>query len=82
MLLPNLNKIELWEEKIGKNDKLEEVLSNKLEELKITVGQTFDFYDKIKEEDEKVILKYLPDDDLVEDEEEKIPVRIQVKRRI
>ena len=64
LLLPNLNKIELWEEKFGKNDNLEEELSNKLEDLKITVGQSFEFYEKIKEEDEKEVLSYLEDDDV------------------
>ena len=62
MLLPNLSKIELWEEKFGKNNNLEEELSNKLEDLKITVGQSFDFYEKIKEEDEKEVLSYLEED--------------------
>ena len=63
LLLPNLNKIELWEEKFGKNDNLEEELSNKLEDLKITVGQSNEFYEKIKEEDEKEVLSYLEDDE-------------------
>ena len=76
LLLPYLNKIDLWGEKIGKNDNLIESLSNKLEELKITVWQSFDFYQVIKEEDEKDILSYL------EDDIDEIPTRRPKKKRM
>ena len=69
----------MWEERIGNNDNLEESLSNKLEQLKITVGQSFDFYQKIKEEDEKDILSYLENDI---DENEIIITRKSKKRKI
>jgi len=56
LLLPQLKRPGLWGETIRKLDNLEELISNQLQELNLTVGQSFKFYEKIKIEDEKEIL--------------------------
>ena len=63
LLLPQLRRPDLWEEKIGKLHNLDELISNLLEGLNLTVGQSFKFYEKIKYEDEKEISFYEEDDD-------------------
>ena len=63
LLLPQLRRPDLWGEKIGKLQNLDELISNLLEGLNLTVGQSFKFYEKIKYEDEKEILFYEEDDD-------------------
>ena len=79
MLLPYLCKTELWDQKIGKNKKLEELIANQLEKLKITVGQSYTFYEKIKEKDEEEISSYLEEDEKEEEEEEQIIKVKQIK---
>ena len=44
---------ELWSEKIGKIENLDELISNKLKEFELKVGQAFDFYEIIGGEDKK-----------------------------
>ena len=82
MLLPYLCKTELWDQKIGKIENLEEVIANQLEKLKITVGQSYNLYEKIKEKDEEEISTYLEEDEK-EEEEELIKVKqIKTGRKI
>ena len=50
-----LTRLELWEEKIGKNDNLNEVIKQQLGEFKLKVGEAYDFYQIIGEEDKKSI---------------------------
>ena len=65
-LIPLLKRPELWEEKLAKLTNLEELISHQLEEFKLTVGQSFQLYEIIKNEDEKEIF----DDEAEEEEEE------------
>ena len=76
LLLPQLKRPDLWEEKIGKLPNLDELISNALQDLNLTVGQSFKFYEKIKAEDEKEIVIDEEDND-----EENYP-RIQNQRKI
>ena len=46
-----LSRMELWEEKIGKMDNLLELIMEKINEFRLTVGQAFEFYNIICEED-------------------------------
>ena len=46
-----LSRMELWEEKIGKMDNLLELIREKIKEFRLTVGQVFEFYNIIGEED-------------------------------
>ena len=46
-----LSRMELWEEKIGKMDDLLELIREKIKEFRLTVGQAFEFYNIIGEED-------------------------------
>ena len=55
LLLPQLRRPDLWGEKIGKLQNLDELISKSLQILNLTVGQSFKFYEKIKSEDEKEI---------------------------
>ena len=59
ILLPYLIKPELWEEKVTKVDNLEEIISNLLD---LTVGQCYEFYQIIKNKDEKEISLYEEDE--------------------
>ena len=56
LLLPQLKRPDLWDEKFGKLPNLDELISKVLQDLNLTVGQSFKFYEKIKTEDEKEIL--------------------------
>jgi len=56
LLLPQLKRSDLWGEEIRKLQNLDELISNQLQDLKLTIGQSFKFYEKIKSEDEKEIL--------------------------
>jgi hypothetical protein len=83
MLLPYLCKTELWDQKIGKIENLEELIANRLEKLKITVGQSYNLYEKIKEKDEEEISTYLEEDEKEEEEEQIIKVnQIKTGRKI
>ena len=57
-LLSYLYQPELWEEKISKGGNLKKLISDLLEELKLTVGQSSSFYEKIKRDDDKEINIY------------------------
>ena len=50
-LVFNLSRADLWAEKIGKLNNLEDLLSNQLNEFGLKVGQAFAFYQIIAEED-------------------------------
>ena len=67
-LLPVLKKPELWEEEIAHLKNLEELIFNLLGKYNLTVGQSFNLYDLIKEEDEKEIAIDEEVDDEGEDE--------------
>ena len=51
-----LSREDLWEEKIAQMDDLMEVIGAKLYEFKLTVGQAYEFYNLIGEEDRNSIL--------------------------
>ena len=50
-----LTRLELWEEKIRKNDNLDEIIKQQLGEFKLKVGEAYDFYKIIGDEDSKSI---------------------------
>ena len=52
MILPQLKRIDLWDNNI---ENLGNLISNLIEEFEINVGQSLSFYEIIKEEDEKEI---------------------------
>ena len=54
-LANDLSREEFWEEKIGKLEKLEGILVDKLKDFKLTVGQAYEFYNLIGEEDRKTL---------------------------
>ena len=54
-LANDLSREEFWEEKIGKLEKLEDILVDKLKDFKLTVGQAYEFYNLIGEEDRKTL---------------------------
>jgi hypothetical protein len=56
LLLPQLKRPDLWGEKVGKLQNFDELISKNLQDLNLTVGQSLNFYDKIKLEDEKEII--------------------------
>ena len=47
----DLARIDLWEEKIGRLDNLDELLFAKIGEFKLIVGQAYEFYKIIQSED-------------------------------
>ena len=47
----DLSRIDLWDEKIGKLDNLEDIIVSQLSEFKLTVGQAYEFYKLIAHED-------------------------------
>ena len=53
-----LTRYDLWSEKIVKLDNFEESITNKLYEFKLKVGQAYDFYQIISEEDKIGIMNY------------------------
>ena len=54
-LANDLSREEFWDEKIGKLEKLEDILVDKLKDFKLTVGQAYEFYNLIGEEDRKTL---------------------------
>ena len=54
-LLSELGRIEFWEEKIGKNEDLIELITAKIFEFKLNIGQAYEFYNIIGEEDRNSI---------------------------
>ena len=51
-----LSRIDLWEEKFGKLEKLDELIQEKINQFKLTVGQAYNFYEIIGKEDKNSIL--------------------------
>ena len=51
MLLPQLKRVDLWNENNWNLKNLEKLVSNVIEEFKLTVGQSYNFYEIIKDED-------------------------------
>ena len=80
-LLPHLTGPELWEEKVAKVDNLKELILKLLGELNLTVGQCYEFYEIIKNEDEKEISSYEKDEVKEEEEEQKEEVKRPRKKR-
>ena len=60
-----LTRLDLWEEKFGQLDNLEELIANQLGEFELKVGQAFALYEIIGEEDRNYIKEI---EDLVIDE--------------
>ena len=52
-----LTRIDLWEEKIGRIDNLDELLFSQIGEFKLKVDQAYEFYQLIEEEDPIPIVK-------------------------
>ena len=50
-----LIKRELWEEKIGKLENLDDLIAEKIYEFKLTIGQAYEFYNIIGEEDRNTL---------------------------
>ena len=50
-----ISREELWEEKIGKLENLDELINGKVNEFKLTVGQAFEFYNLIGEDDRNIL---------------------------
>ena len=50
-----LSRMELWEEKIGSNEDLVIIIGVQLNEFKLTIANTYDFYELIGDEDKKSI---------------------------
>ena len=59
--LPN---IDLWEEKYGKLKDLEYLVTSKIKEFKLTVGQAFNFYEIIGEDDKNSIILIESNEDI------------------
>ena len=53
-LVFELNREELWEENIKKLDDFEELLMEKMKDIKLVVGQAYEFYNLIGDEDKKI----------------------------
>ena len=47
----DLSRIDLWDEKIGKLDNLDDLIVSQIGEFKLTVGQAYEFYKLIAQED-------------------------------
>ena len=54
---------DLWEEKYGKMNNLDELISKKISSFNLKVGQGFEFYNLIGEEDKKEIQEMIVKDD-------------------
>ena len=52
-----LTRRDLWEQNIANNDNLDDIIINHLDEFKLKVGQVYEFYILIGEEDNKLINK-------------------------
>ena len=62
-LVSQLYRIDLWEEKLGKLDDLEELITEKIKKFNLTVGQVFNFYEIIGEEDRNSIIFNNPEEE-------------------
>ena len=62
-LIEELYREDLWTDKIVKNSNLEEIISGKLKEFNLKVGQAYSLYELIGEEDKNLIKEYLKKDE-------------------
>ena len=58
-LIDKLDNPELWNEKLGKLPSLKLLISDTLKDVNLTVGQSYNFYELIKEQDEEEIKNLL-----------------------
>ena len=56
-LTVQLERKDLWEEKIGKLENLDNILKSKIGEFKLTVGQAYEFYKIIESQDLKPFIE-------------------------
>ena len=75
-LINKLDNPELWNEKLGKLPSLKSLISDTLKDVNLTVGQSYNFYELIKEQDEEEIKNLLVQD------EEKIQKSTKGPRKI
>ena len=54
-LAGELTRTELWEERFGKLEDLEDIIYGKMKDFKLTVGQAYEFYNIIGQDDRKTI---------------------------
>ena len=54
-LVFQLSRTDLWEEKLGKLNNLDDLITQKINQFKLKVGQAYSFYELIGEEDKKSI---------------------------
>ena len=69
-LAGELTRIELWEERYGKLEDLEDIIYGKFKDFKLTVGQAYEFYNIIGQDDRKTIEK--------EERETIVPVKMKL----
>ena len=74
-LSENLTRGDLWETKISENPEFENYVKNQLNEFEIIVGQAYDLYEFIGEEDKKLIKSYKNEDKNIREEQEDIIIR-------
>jgi hypothetical protein len=67
-----LSRMELWEEKIGSNEDLGIIIGMQLNEFKLTIANTYDFYELIGDEDKKSISSLVDKKDEQKMEDQKI----------
>ena len=58
-----LIRIDLWEEKYGKMNNLDELISQKIRSFNLKVGQAFELYNIIGDEDKKEIQEMIKEED-------------------
>jgi hypothetical protein len=72
-----LSRMELWEEKIGSNEDLVIIIGVQLNEFKLTIANTYDFYELIGDEDKKSISSLVDKKDEQKMEDQKINMIIE-----
>ena len=86
LLYFELTRLDLWEEKFGQLDNLEELIQNQLAEFNLNVGQAYSLYDIIGEEDRNYIKEYIDKiGDEVDDqdkEESNIPEKLKYQEKL
>ena len=73
-----LDRPDLWDEKIGKIPNLREILSELLKELNLTVDQSYEFYQLIKDKDEEEIYNLDVKDDQKEEGKKKKKKKLRI----
>ena len=61
---------DLWETKISENEDLRNYIKNQLDEFELIVGQAYDLYELIGEEDKKLINNYKNEEKNIREEQE------------